>query len=320
LPDSEPENKLSFSNIFLNIQNRGIDYLNDFFPYTRKDLYSVKIETCLLLVCSMCAIMMITSPYGWLYASFPRPPHLLIALMHRIPFNPNAIPTPESGMHYLTVFVYTFFAVRGLSMFDIQKIIKPFHKLSYVAFLTFLTYYTPFEWIYITLMDIFHYIPVYGYPVIWSFGWWREPIDFFFKGILGTDGLISIISILGMVIVKRDLNRYYKTTLKFDKISKLLFVAFILSMVLWVFSPLIFTQLQNHHVTYGTNLFPQTLEVYFGYFKDYNLPLPENGDVYGIIKEVWMPNDIIKYLNHGSKLLSVMFMFYTFTPRRVKDD
>jgi hypothetical protein len=40
-------------------------------------------------------------------------------------------------------------------------------------------------------------------------------------------------------------------------------------------------------------------------------------DDWGIVKEYWFPNDMIKYHNIVSKLASVIFMFYTFIPVNV---
>lgn len=290
--------------------------LGDLFPscWEYADVYSERVKSTLLLMCSLSIVMMFTSPYGALYACMPRPFTAMILFMHKIPL-PD-FPTPEYGMHWMTIFIYCLFAYKGIVIFEDERINYPFHKIIYVFFLTMLTLYTPFEWIYITLMDIFHNIPVYGYPVIWMYGWWKDTISFIFESVIGVDGGLTMMSILGMYLIKKDLDNHINTKIRgFGKRSKLYLSLFLIIMFLWIIIPLYIDV-----PSFGTKWFPQTIYVEYGYFEDYGLPILKNGDIYGIVKEYWYPNITIKLHNHISKLFSVLFMFHTFLLRKVNPD
>jgi len=286
--------------------------MNRLFPFTWKhsDVYSERIKAFILFSLVISVIMMITSPSGWLYACFPRPVTALFLMMNNIHFD---FPTAEWGMHWLTIFVYGMFAFYGIEYFEYQGIVKPFHKLSYIISLTLLTFYTPFEWVYISLVDIFHNMPIYNLPMIWMFGYWKDTFGFITESVIGVDGGITISCIIVLYLLKKDLNNYYKTKFQFNKKSLLLFSLFIISMALWIIIPL-----HQDVPSFGTKWFPQTIYVKYGRFEDYDMPIPPNGDIMGIVEEYWFPNDIIKYHNHIAKLFSVAFMFYTFIPRVVR--
>lgn len=300
------------SHFYLKIKYRGIDVFNDYFPQLEpyNDLFSERVKSALLLVGSLSILMMVTSPVGFLYACYPRPFYVGIFLLHFIKLPSGFPPTPEWGIHYITLLMYTYFAYSAICNFEERGINKPFHKIAYVFLLTIFSFYVPFELTYITLYDIFHSIPMFGYPAIWFFGWWKG-ISMLWESVIATDLLLSISCLIGIRIILKDLRNYYDLKINWDKKSKVLLLLFFVSMFLWVIIP---TYLDVH--SFGSKWFPQTIYVDYGYFEDYNIPIPKNGDIYGVVKEYWYPNDIIKIHNHISKLISVMFMFYLFTPTK----
>lgn len=303
-----------FTNFFYKLESKVRNIVDGQFKpcWEYADIYSERIKATLLCVGACFIFLMVVSPYGWLYACLPRPFTALPLLYWGI-IPHDSFPTPEYGIHLITIVIYSYACYSGIVHMEKQGINRPFHKLAYMLFLTILTFYVPFEWIYITLYDVFHNIPIYGYPVIWFFGWWKDTLGFIVESVIGVDGILTVSSIIGMYIIKKDLGDYFPIKFRINKVSALLFLSFILWMGAWVIIPLSFSN-QDLPV-YGTKWFPQTIYVKYGYFEEYNLPIPLNGDIYGIVEEYWYPNDIIKYHNHIAKLFSVAFMFYTFTPR-----
>lgn len=260
--------------------------------------------------------MCITSPDGFLYATFLRPIWINLLLLHRVDLTADWIMTPESGMHYFTLVIY-FYACHWMIKHWEKELdmFVPIHKLSYSFCLMMLTFFFPFEWVYLGLYDYFHSIPVYGYPVFLSYGWWNEFPMNIFKSILFVDGYMFIGGVYCCAYVAYDLTMNYPLKdfkwINFDKISKVLLACYILTMALWVTVPLY----SEVDFVWGTPYFPQTIYPEYGYYEDYNLT-SEHGDIYGIVNEIWIPNDLVKILNHSSKAFSVAFMFYTFAPRK----
>ncbi len=299
------------SHFFNYIKKLNMDSLNKLFPRFNEynDVYSERVKSALLLICSFSIIMMITSPIGWMYACFPRPFYAFIFYLHRIPV--NAPPTPEWGIHYVTLFIYCLSAYIGIIFFEHQKIDKPFHKLSYIFSLTILSFFVPFELIYITLYDIFHSVPKYGFPTIW---YGSMDKFYIFNSVILQDVVLTITCLLIIYLVKNDLNDYYKTKLRFNKISFVFLWIYIVLTVCWVFMPIRYNDLPE----WGTNYFPQTVYFEYGNLTLYNVTSSyKNISEFGIVNEYWYPNDTIKILNHSSKFFSVLFMFYSFLPRRV---
>ena len=305
-------NKEKLSQFFNSLQTDGIEAINRALPqmHPNSDLYTEKVKSLLLAVGMVSIIMMVSSPYGWMYACYPRPFILPILILNGIiEYNP---PIPEWGIHYLTLLIYTYFAKIGLEIMEESGIDKAVHKIGYIFFLTVAVFYVPFELVYITLYDIFHNLPVYNYFAIWAYGWWNNNI--LEMGVIMGDVVVPIMCIIGMYVLKKDLNdNGVKTKFTFNKISATLLSLYIITTVCWVALP-VFTEVQG----FGTDWFPQTVYVEYGYFADYDIPIPPSGEEYGIVKELWYHNDTIKILNHSSKLFSVAFMFYTFIPRRVE--
>ena len=298
---------------FNKIQERGIDVLNDYFPRfnSKHDLYSEQVKTILKLVGSFSILMMVTSPIGWMYACFPRPFYVFIFYLHRIGFTPPS--QPEWGIHYVTLLVYSYLAYTAIEYFEEQGINKPFHKLCYVFLLTIVAFYVPFEIVYITLYDIFHSIPLYGFPTIWFAGLGSGVFSLFnLKTVIMTDIFNPLCCIVGMWIIKNDLQDYYNISFKKNRWSLLLFTGYIVTTLAWIYMPVYYDGLPE----WGTNYFPQTVYMEYGYYEDFNMEQPREGIDWGIVYEHWHPDDLIKILNHLSKLFSVSFMFYTFLPRR----
>ena len=261
---------------------------------------------------------MIASPYGFLYACFIRPLFINFLLLLRVPVPDFYFPKPESGMHYITIFIYFICALVSFKYME-KWGIPPIQRFIINFTLIFTSFYVPFEWLYISLYDIYHNVPVYGYPVIWSFGWWKidgsllSYVTFATQSIIGVDGFVTFGGAYVLNYIKQDLEEFnFPVEFKFDKISKVLLIGFLLSMFAWIIIPVHSPDVYE----YGTKWFPQTIYVEYGYYYDVGLPEPESGDIYGIINEIWVPNDMIKYHNHIAKLFSVAFMFYTFTPRK----
>jgi hypothetical protein len=302
-----------------NINEMGMDYINEkimISTWKHADVYSEYVKGILLLIAGMSVVMMVASPYGWLYACFPRPFFLPIIWnnflyqFREIPLI-LAPPQPEWGIHYVTLFVYSLAGWYGIEKIESYGINKPLQKLGYIFFLTFLTFYVPFELTYITLYDIFHSIPKFGYPAIWAFGWWKG-WRFLIDSVIVQDVVLSLFCLGGMYVIIDDLKDTYNIKINFNKTSKKLLLLFFISMSVWVILPVIIDVPE-----YGTKWFPQTVYVDYGYFEDYNITIPPTGETYGVVEEYWFPNDTVKYANHISKLISVIFMYYTFIPRRI---
>lgn len=307
--------------IFYNqLNHRGLDIINDVFPPNNpnSDLFSERVKTVLLGLCFFSVVMMVISPYGFLYACLPRPFYLFLLYGQNTPNLPVA-PTPEWGMHYITILIYMIFAWFGIEYIESQGIKKPFHKLAYVICLTELTFFVPFEYVYITLYDVFHNIPLMGYPVYWLGDFytvgWQYAIT---HSVMLLDIVISICTVSIMYIVRKDLSDYYNLEpIKFNRISKILFSLFIVSMVFWIVIPIF----DSSVVSWGTQWFPQTIYVKYGFYADYGIDtsMYKWEAPFGIVAEYWFPNTLVKLANHISKIFSVMFMFYTFLPRVKKD-
>ena len=309
-----------FQNFFYNLLiKKGLNQLNEsFVPFKYTDGWSELYKNVLLIGISFCIIMMIASPMGFLYVTFVRPIFLNFMLLMRVPVPDYYFPTPESGMHYMTIFIYficAFISFRYMEKWGIPAI----QRIIVNVTIMFLSFYVPFEWVYITFADIFHNIPLSGFPVIWFYGWWKLDgtiigvIKFALSSIVGVDGFVTIGGIYVLNYIKNDLEEFnFPVEYKFDKTSKLLLTGFIITMIAWVLIPLHSPDVYEH----GTKWFPQTIYVVHGYYADYDFPDIDNDNIYGIVDEIWIPNDMIKWHNHISKAFSVAFMFYTFTPRK----
>lgn len=306
------ERILSFFN---DINSRGIDVINDFFPrYSNgEDKYSEWIKSFILIVTLFSLLMMSSFPHGWMYACFPRPFKTIIYFIWNdytdIDYYPA--PTPEWGLHYSTIVTYGLFCYLGIKSFEKDRIDKPFFKLAYVIILTVVSLMIPFEVTYITLYDWFHSIPKFGEALIWNFGLWKTFPHNILQSVIIYDVGLPIIGGICMYMIIKELRNEYDLKFRFNRTSLLLLLLFFLSMLAWVAIPL-----HTDVPEYGTKWFPQTVYVDYGYFADYNITWAK--DEWGIVKEYWFPNDTVKIHNIISKLVSVLFMFYTFIPRNVK--
>lgn len=314
------KDKIKF--IIKEINEKGMDYVNEHLMVKcreNSDVYSEYLKGILLLIAGLSIVMMVASPYGWLYACFPRPFYLPIIwnnflYMYREIPRILSPPQPEWGIHYFTLLIYSLAGWYAIEKIEAQGINKPLQKLGYVFFLTFLTFYFPFELTYITLYDIFHSIPKFGYPAIWAFGWWKG-WKWLIDSVIIQDVFLPLICLGGMYVIIDDLKDTYNIKISFNRTSKRLLLLFFFSMFVWVILPSFVNVTE-----YGTKWFPQTVYVDYGYFEDYNIPIPPSGEIYGVVKEYWFPNDYVRYANHISKLISVIFMYYTFIPRRINYD
>lgn len=245
-----------------------------------------------------------------MYACFPRP---FTMIFHFIWDNyTDAVetfiaPIPEWGLHYTTLFTYALFAIRGLESFEFNEIKKPIHKILYVFVLTIITFFVPFELLYITLYDIFHSIPKFGYPAIWTFGYWKPFPNNLLQSVFMYDVILPIICFLALRYLYNELNDYYNLKIRLNKKSLLIFTAFLFSMMMWVIIPL-HTKVDK----WGTQWFPQTIYVDYGNYEE--LGIDWGKDEFGIVAEYWFPNNMVRVHNIVSKFLSVWFMFYTFIP------
>ena len=302
--------------LYNKLNHRGLDIINDYFPKVsdNSDLYSERIKALILMVCTFSVMALVVSPIGFLYACLPRPFYVIIMYALQLPDSPIP-PSPEWGMHYITILVYALFAYYGIEYMESQGIRKPIQKIVYVGALTELTFFVPFEYIYVTLYDVYHNIPYVGYPAFWYGDFGRMGVWYgITHSVMLIDITITICCLLLMYYAKKELSDYYIfKPIKFNKVSKILFSLFLLAMAFWVLIPLVQPNVQG----WGTQWFPQTIYVKYGYFADYGIDVSKmmNYDPYGIVEEFWYPNDLVKYANHISKIFSVMFMFYTFLPR-----
>lgn len=315
------------SNFIINIKKfynkcniKGLDVVNDYFPPIDEnaDLYSERFKTLILAICAFSFVMMFISPLGYLYACYPRPFYMFILYAMRLPNLPEP-PTPEWGIHYLTLFTYMLSAYIAIEVIENYGIKKPFHKITYVIFLTLLTFFVPFEFTYITLYDFFHNLPVNGYLSYWtgSIGFTSLPYALT-HSVMINDIVMSSMSLIGLYLIRNDLKNFYDIEpIKFNKISKILFSLFVISMFMWVILPIFDPTVTE----WGTKWFPQTIYVKYGNYTDYGIDTKLTGeDTFGIVEEFWFPNDNVKYANHITKIFSVMFMFYTFIPKVKKHE
>lgn len=307
-----------FSKIFLFLSNlinyRGIDYFNDLFKPTWKnaDVISERVKAILLFMGGVSIIMMVSDPDGALYSTFLMPISANILLLHRIPFPPN--PTPESGMHWSTILTYTFFAYNAIRNMERDKIDKPFHKLIIVFMVFAISLYVPFEFVYITLYDLFHNIPVFGYPAIWAFGWWKSGIALITQTVIGSDVLYTLLCIVVFYLIYMDLKDFFPVKLNFDKKAKVLLGLYLITTLSWVLIPL-----HTDVVGYGTKWFPQTIYVKYDYYANYPDTLYNTIEPYGIVEEYWNPNIMIKIHNVVSKVFACAFTFHWLIPSRKKE-
>jgi hypothetical protein len=302
--------------LYNNLDHRGLDFFNDYFPKVgdNSDLFSERVKTIILTVCAFSMMMLVISPIGFLYACLPRPFYVIIMYALNLPDAPIP-PSPEWGMHYITLLTYALFAYIGMEYIESQGIKKPIQKIIYVGALTEITFFVPFEYIYVTLYDIFHNIPYVGYPAFWYGDFGRMGILYgITHSVMLIDITITVICFILLYYTRKDLGDYYIfKPIKFNRISKILLSLFLIAMAFWVLIPLVQPDIQG----WGTQWFPQTIYVKYGYFIDYGIDVSKmmNYDPYGIVQEFWYPNDLVKYANHISKIFSVAFMFYTFLPR-----
>lgn len=301
------------------INKEGINFFNKILPKfsSSNDVYTEMFKNLLLFVSIFSVFMMFAHPVGWLYACFPRPFSMAISWLMGI--HNFKSPTPEWGIHYITLCVYSLAGYLSICYMEKQGIDKPINKVGYVFFLIVLSLYVPFELFYITLYDIFHSIPKFGTPLIWLFGYWNPPLKFLIESVIVMDVGVPILCLGGMYVLYDDLKDYFNIRMvTFDNKSRLYFMFFLLFMFLWVIMPYNYPEI--NFPEWGTNIFPQTIYVDYGYYEDYNITYHPEGEIWGIVKEYWYPNDLVKYHNHVAKLFSVLFMFHTFTPRIIKED
>lgn len=307
---------LFFKKLFQKINTRGIDVLNDFFPqYSNgEDKYSEWVKSFIIIGIIFSLIMMSSYPPGWMYACFPRPFSTIVRFIWNdytdIEYYPA--PTPEWGLHYTTIVTYGIFMYLGIKSFEKDRIDKPFFKLAYVSILTIVTLMIPFEVTYITLYDVFHSIPKFGEALIWNFGLWESFPKNILDSVVLYDVGLPIIGGISMYMIIKELRTEYNIKFRFDRVSLSLLILFFLTMFAWVIIPV-----HTDVVGWGTKWFPQTIYIDYGYFADYNITHAKTD--WGIVTEYWYPNDMIKYHNIISKLVSVLFMFYTFIPRNVRN-
>lgn len=307
---------IKLQKIYNKFYYRGFDAFNDYFPPLKDnaDLYSERFKTLLLAGCAFCIIMMVISPVGFLYACFPRPFYFIFLYILRVPNIPLS-PTLEWGIHYITVLTY--FTACYFSIEYLENIgFKPFHKIVYSVLLMLITFFIPFEFIYITLYDLFHNLPLMGYMAYWIGDFHNQSFIYAIThSVMVIDIVITSFCFIGLYMILNDVKESgLKIKFRFDKISKLLLTGFILSMIFWIIIPIFDSTVE----IWGTNWFPQTIYVKFGNYIDYGIDLSTTGgQTFGIVQEFWYPHDIIKYANHISKIFSVLFMFYTFLPRGI---
>jgi hypothetical protein len=299
-----------------NFLHKGIDAVNDYMPLCREnaDVLSERLKAVCLTVCAFSVIMMVISPYGWLYASFPRPFYMALLYIMQIPDLPPS-PTPEWGIHYMTLLMYFTALYLIIDHFEASGINKPFQKLSYSVSLMLLSFFVPFEFMYITFYDIFHSLPKYGSFLVWNpLVGETNMITIAIHSIMTFDITMTVSTIIIMYLAYSSMKESYDIKIVINRTSKILFCLFLLSYACWILIPLV----QPDVVGWGSNWFPQTIYIEYGWFKDFGIPLEwTKGLEYGIVAEHWFKNDLVRYANHTTKLLSVIFMFYTFTPRRV---
>ena len=325
------------SPFFEKLYYRGLDALNDLIPKRQTDFITEKFKSILWVGMIISLVMMFTSPYGALYSTFLRPVLVNTLLLHRVQLDARFYLTPESGMHWMTIFIYFFIAYKFLQRWEKQEIDMPIHKVCWIFCLMMVSLFIPFEFVYLALYDIFHSIPVYNYPTFLGYGFWLDFPKNIYKTILFVDGFFVIGGTYVLWYLSREIKERYekpfvkgyfnnvtkeimaininKTKIRvinFNKISKILLFGYVVTTVLWVLVPLY----SPVEFVWGTKYFPQTIYPEYGYYDEHGITQHPPDENYGIINEFWVPNDLVKVLNHVSKAFSVLFMFYTFTPAR----
>ena len=294
-----------------------LHYYNKFIPKNPEN--SDKLSTIIKNFMVFCVAISIfvggTHPLGILYSTFLRPVYINLALLHRVPLDSRFFLTPESGMHYITIIIYFLACVLMIKGFEKLEINMPLHKIIYSFSLMMVTMFAPFEFVYLILYDIYHSIPVYDYPIFIKYGWWLDFPKNIYKTILFVDGFFVIAGLYCMWFVSNEIRKYY--SIKFITINKTtvsLLCGYIILMALWVSMPLY----SRVDFVWGSPYFPQTIYPEYGNYSDYNITIEGLDETYGIVNEIWVPNDLVKILNHSSKAFSVAFMFYVFYPRKKK--
>lgn len=293
-------------------KGQGLHFFNRYIPEHKTDWLTEKVKSVLWIGVIISLFAMVLNPHGFLYATFLRPIILNFLLLNRVHLEPRFIMTPESGMHWLTITIYFLITYKAIEYWEKQNIEMILHKNLYNFALMMMTLFVPFEFIYLTLYDIYHNIPVYGYALFRNYGWWMEFPYNIIKTLWFIDGFFTLGGLYVIYYIGKEVKeRYPVKIVNFDKYTKIFLIGYILTTLLWIAMPL-YTEV---NFQYGTKYFPQTIYPEYDYYENRNMTHPDN-ETYGIVNEIWVPNDLVKIWNHSSKAFSVLFMYSLLTPRR----
>jgi len=321
-------------------KREGLHYLNSLLSEEQwKAIYLLLIYTFMLVAC-LATIMAFTSQGGFLYSAMRLPVWQNLMVLSEDASLP-ARAHPEQGMHWTTVILYSM-AIVYMLLTVRQRNYTRLHALAFTICISVGMWLFPFEWVYVPLLDIFHNYPVEHQFSTLLYGLWRNPLSMIANSVIGRNGFMACGILFAHVITVDNyhLSSYwhsFRWIYHFDCKSLLLALSWIGMFALWVCLPMFTTiqadksllQTYNYTQEYpdwnytenlpanynyeepvkGTPYFPQTIYVWYGKH-------PDNPyDPYDIIHEEWHPNNLVRSINIVTKVLTVVWMVYTFQPR-----
>lgn len=296
--------------------NDGLHGINNILEPSQWNDVLTAAQTVFIIIIGVSTIIMLVSEGGILYSSMRLPVWQNFMVLAEDPTLP-ARAHSEQGMHWSTVVMYAW--MMFLSITFLKKRFTPVHNLTFSFCLFIATFVFPFEWIYVPLLDIFHNIPEQGF---WMstimYGYWRffkfpPIINWIMNSVIGRNGIMAMGLVFAHIIAIDNyrMDTFWssaKTIYKFDKKSLGLAILVILGFAFWVGLPLF----KEYPVIKGSKYFPQTIYVWYGEVEN------DVGDLWDIVDEEWVPDDMVRITNTIVKLLTVSWMFYTFIPKSEK--
>jgi len=296
---------------FSKLKRYGLHYVNEWLTSSQWKALFIIAQYTFLMLAVLSLVMCIVSEGGFLYSAMRIPLWHNLMLLAEDPELPPRL-HPEQGMHWSTVMLYSL-ALAYLLMAVPKRGYKPIHALCFAVCLSVGMWLFPFEWIYVTLYDIFHNIPagdytilMYGIPPVNPLGW-------IFSTVIGRNFYMALGIVFAhfVTIDNFRLNRFWmwRKIYHFDRKSVLLALSWIGMFAFWVLLPL-FTPIPT---VKGTSWFPQTIYIWYGF--DDRISKTH----YSIVHEEWHPNDIVRVVNIITKTLTVVWMCYTFMPKKQEE-
>lgn len=323
------------------LRKEGLHYLNSLLSEGQwKAIYLLFIYT-FMIIASFATIMAITAQGGFLYSTARLPVWQYLMVLSEdvsLPMRDH----PEQGIHFSTIILYSVAFLYILTLMK-QKGYTRLHGLAFTICLCVGMWLFPFEIVYVPLLDIFHNFPVEGMFSTTLYGLWRNPLQIIANSVIGRNGIMACGILFAHIITVDNFRLHsfwssFRWVYHFDRKSLVLACSWIGMFALWICLPVFaegntttdtgmlttynyvntlpnWTYTENLPEKYkcfepvkGTVWFPQTIYVWYGEHPD------NPDDPYDIIYEEWHPNHVVRVINIVTKVLTVAFVVYAFTP------